>query len=209
MIEKLTGKNIVVFDTEIQKTIDGIAVTWAEHHKMGLSVACAFDYRDGDYKVYFEKDGKELCERLNDADLVVGFNTKGFDNLLMRTFKGSNNEPFLAPDSILKNWDILEQSRLATGWTENARFPKGLRLDDHLLGTFGESFMKTADGADAPKMFQDGHIGKLVTYCLADVRREKTLFEHIVQHGWVKTATHGQKYLDLTKIMNLLRESNQ
>jgi hypothetical protein len=198
-MEKLVGKNVVVFDCEIQNEIDGQKITWARHDLMGLSVACAFDYLTGDFNVYFEKDIQELCSRLNRADLVVGFNTTGFDNQLLRASKGD-----LKHDGELKNWDILEHSRKATGWTGQGYRPKGMRLDDHLLGTFGPEFLKTEDGADAPKMFQRGELGKLTSYCLADVRREKMLFEHIVQHGWVITKEHGKKYIDLNLINRVL-----
>ncbi len=195
-MEKLIGKNVVVYDTEIKNVVDGKQVTWGTKHLMGISVACLFDYRTGDNHVYFDKDVEALADRLNSADLVVGFNTTGFDNDVVRQNGGLN----LKAEKDLKNWDILEWSRKATGWKTAQMFPKGLRLDDHLLGTFGDQFMKTADGAEAPLMFQRGDLGTLTSYCLADVRREKTLFEHIVQHGWVKTLTHGKKYIDLTEI---------
>jgi hypothetical protein len=199
-LEKLNGKNIVVYDTEIKNVVDGIKVTWGTKNLMGISVACLFDYLTGDYQVYFDKDVEQLAHRLNAADLVVGFNTTGFDNDVVR----SNGGKSLWDDEKLKNWDILEHSRRSTGWTPKDRFPSGMKLDDHLEATFGEQFMKTADGADAPLMFQRGEIGKLTSYCLADVRREKTLFEHIVQHGWVKTKMHGQKHIDLSLINRAL-----
>jgi hypothetical protein len=199
-LEKLLGKNIVVYDTEIKNVVDGVKVTWGTKHLMGISVACLFDYLTGDYNVFFDKDVEQLANRLNDADLVVGFNTTGFDNDVVRSNGGEN----LLSDHSLKNWDILEHSRRSTGWDPSKQFPKGMRLDDHLEATFGEGFMKTADGADAPLMFQRGELGKLTSYCLADVRREKTLFEHIVQHGWVKTKMHGQKHIDLSLINRAL-----
>lgn len=201
-MKQLEGLNIVVYDTEIKNEIDLKTITWKDHDKMGLSVAALHDYRDGDTKIYFEEDATELAERLNQADLIVGFNHVPFDNKLVKAFA-----PNLKSDDALNNWDLLEMSRLAMGWTQKAKFPSGMNLDEHLKATLGPQFVKTDHGSQAPKMYQAGQLGKLVSYCIGDMRREKMLFEHIVQFGWVKTETHGQKYLDLTKIINLLRTS--
>lgn len=198
-LSDLVGKKIIVFDCEIENDVDGTIVTWARKDLMGFSVGCAFHYATGDFEVYFKEDIERLAQALNEADLVVGFNTKGFDNDLIRAQGGH-----LSADDVLKNYDLLEQSRRATGWTHNKPFPKGLRLDDHLLGTFGEGFLKTEDGALAPKMWRDGEHGRVVSYCLADVRREKALFEFVVQNGYVITPTHGKKFLDLAPIQEVV-----
>lgn len=191
----LTGKNIVVYDCEIENDVDGKKVTWARKDLMGLSVACLFDYRSGDFEVYFKEDIQRLAARLNEADLVVGFNILGFDNELVRAQGGD-----LKPDSELKHYDLLEWSRKSVGWTPNAKFPTGLKLDDHLEATFGRDFMKTEDGALAPKMWRDGKRGQVVSYCLADVRREKALFEHVWEFGWAGTKTHGKRMWDVKEI---------
>ncbi len=194
-IMDLAGKNVVVYDCEIVNDVDGKNVTWARKDLMGLSVSCLFDYRTGDFEVFFAEDIQRLAHRLNTADLVVGFNILGFDNDLVRASGGD-----LQPDSELGHYDLLYWSRRSIGWTENQRFPTGMKLDDHLLATFGESFMKTEDGAAAPKMWRDGRKGEVVSYCLADVRREKALFEHVFQHGWAATPVHGQKMFDLSSV---------
>lgn len=199
----LHGKNIVVFDCEIENDVDGKKVTWDRKDLMGFSVGCLFDYRTGDYGVYFKKDIQRFAERLNNADLCVGFNILGFDNELVRAQGGE-----LLPDEKLKHYDILYYSRLATGWAPGQKYPKGLRLDDHLRATFGDEYMKTEDGALAPKMWRDGKIGEVVTYCLSDVRREAMLFEWIVVNGHVSTNEHGRKNLDRTKIDTLMRPTD-
>jgi hypothetical protein len=189
-LSELQGKNIVVYDCEIKNCVgdrvNGKEITWETHELMGISVACLFDYQTGDFSVHLEDNLDELAARLNRADLVVAFNHINFDNRLLR---GSGLD--LKPDSELKNYDMLVESRLSIGWTPNKPFPKGCRLDDHLEATFGKKHMKTADGAEAPKMFQRGELGKLISYCLADVAREKKLFEKIWTTGEIRTATHG------------------
>lgn len=194
----MIGKNIVVYDCEIENVIDGKVISWDTYDKMGLSVACLYDYLDDDYKVYFREDIPALCERLNSADLVVGFNTTGFDNKLLRALGGD-----LRPDDSLKNWDILYWSRRAIGWKEGVRFPSGLRLDNHLESIFGDKFKKTGDGALAPVWWQEGKRSQVITYCLADVKRERMLFEHIFNYGWVSTLAHGCREIDRSELFKV------
>ena len=191
-VSGLNGRNIVVFDCEIKNVIDGKDITWNDHHKMGLSVACSYDFRTDDYEVWFERDVPRLCERLNSADLVVAFNQKGFDNKLLIANGGVINEE--------NHFDMLEESRRATGWSENKRFPTGLTLDEHLKAMFGEENMKTAHGAMAPVWWQEGRHAEVISYCLADVKRERMLFEFIATYGTVKTATHGNREINCRKI---------
>lgn len=195
----LNGKNIVVFDCEIENDVDGKVVTWERKDLMGFSVGCLFDYLTGDWGVYFKEDIQRFADRLNSADLVVGFNILGFDNELIRAQGGD-----LKSDEFLSHYDMLYYSRLAAGWKPGGRYPHGLKLDHHLEATFGKENMKTEDGAMAPKMWRDGRRGEVVSYCLADVKREKMLFEQIVTKGWVKTEAHGQKALDVSKISAVL-----
>lgn len=195
----LNGLNIVVFDCEIENDVDGTMVTWDRKDLMGFSVGCLFDYKTGDYGVYFKEDIQRFADRLNSADLIVGFNILGFDNDLIRAQGGK-----LKSDSELNHYDLLYYSRLAMGWTPSQRFPKGMRLDDHLQATFGKENMKTEDGAMAPKMWRDGRKGEVVSYCLADVKREKMLFEHVFNYGWAKTEMHGKRDFDRKPILNLI-----
>lgn len=190
----LRGTNIVVFDCEIENVIDGTNVTWNDHDRMGLSVACLYDFKTDDYSVFFKEDIVELCERLNTADLVVAFNQKGFDNKLLNANGGHVDES--------NHYDMLEESRLATGWREGERYPTGLKLDNHLSKMFGTDNMKTADGAMAPIWWKEGKRAKVVSYCLADVKREKMLFEFIAENGFVITQTHGRRALSRSKIFD-------
>lgn len=187
-LSDLRWKNIVVYDCEIKEPIgsvkNGTKIGWQSHELMGISVACTFDYETGDYDVYMDDNIELLAERLNRADLIVGFNHMAFDNQLLR-----KSGLALKPDSELKNYDILFHSRKAAG----GGFLKGLKLDDHLRHMFGPQLVKTYNGADAPIFWQERKLGKLISYCLADVRRTRLVFEHIYLHGVVSTEAHGTR----------------
>jgi len=189
-IGELVGKNIVVYDLEIKNlvgsVVDGKKIGWDNHDKMGISCGVAYHYKTGDYTVFMDDNIQELGRLLNQAEMVVAFNQVAFDNPLLRA-SGVD----LKSDSGLNNFDMLEESRLAIGWTPSQRFPRGCKLDDHLKATFGADFMKTEHGSEAPKMYQEGRIGELISYCLADVARERALFEYIWVNGIAFTESHG------------------
>jgi DNA polymerase elongation subunit (family B) len=189
---KLQGQNIVVFDCEICEPIAG-QVTWNRHDLMGISVACAFDFRSNDYLVFMKDNLEGLVARLNSADLIVGFNIINFDlPLVAATCKTALGLP-------LPVYDLLPESRRAAGWDESQRFPKGMKLDDHLEATFGREHMKTSNGEEAPRMWKDGRLGELVSYCLADVKREAMLFRHVWEGRPVRTPLHPERLLKSPK----------
>jgi len=174
-LEDLKGKNIVVYDLEIKKPIEKCSKGWASHDEMGISVGVAFDYREMRYRVFMDDNLDELVVRLNEfKTLIVAFNHISFDNKLLRatTPKGART---LLPDSNLKNYDMLVESRVGAKSTRN--FEKGFKLDDHLKTL--NLPMKTGEGALAPVWWQEGKIGKVIDYCVNDVTQEKALFEHI------------------------------
>jgi len=194
-VESLRGRNIIVHDAEIINLIgwphptQNRPITWADHDVMGISVICTFEYSDMEYHVYMKDNFKVFTEKMNRAELITGFNVIGFDHQL---YRGSGLD--LKPESELPTYDMLVESRKGLGWQEGSQnFPTGCRLDNHLRGTFGASFMKTANGEEAPKMWQEGRIGELISYCLGDAHRERMLFEYICSHGFVITDTHGAK----------------
>lgn len=185
-LQDLYGLPICVYDTEIENCIGENGITWESHDRMGISVAAVFDYRTGDTTVYLKDNMAKLAEHLNSARILVGYNIVNFDNRLCRA---SGVE--LKYEEELRCYDMLVEVRKGMGWTEGGRFPGGCKLDDVLVGTFGEKFRKTADGAEAPRMFQRGAMGELISYNIGDVRRERMVFEEAYLRGEVRTPTHG------------------
>ena len=201
MLETLVGKKIVVFDLEIKEEIGKNGVTWSTYDKMGISVGVAFNYFTMDYEIYMDDNIQDLRNLLATSDLIVGFNILGFDlPLLAATTKPVEKNPKL------EIYDLLYKSRESIGWKDGDRFPTGLKLDNHLEATFGKTEMKTADGAQAPVMWQQKKLGKLISYCLADVKREKMLFEHVLQKKLVKTTGHPDRLLGLPKFLEVQNE---
>lgn len=184
-MDSLEGKPIVVYDLETKNAVGG-EIGWTNYDKMGISVGCAFDYRTGDYNVYMDDNMEQLVGLLNEAELVVGFNHKGFDNNLLRGMGYS-----LKPDSELFNYDILEEARKAIGWVPGMHYPKGLKLDNLLEATFGRDSKKTEDGALAPVLYQQRKLGRLITYNVGDTNRTRRIFERIWHGQPILSPVHG------------------
>ncbi len=182
----LEGKNICVYDLEIKEEIDGKKITWGDHGLMGISVGCLFDYRSMEFKIYMDDNIEQMTQRLNEADLVSGFNIIDFDNKLLNATTTTQLR------SDLKFFDLLVESRKARGVD---RYAKGMRLDDHLEGTFGKTEMKSANGSQAPAMWKEKRLGELVSYVIRDVRQEMMLFEHVWNEKPVKTINASQPWL--------------
>lgn len=190
---KLAGSNIVVFDLETKVCPGKDGISWSDYHKMGISVGCMFDFRTLDFTAYMDDNMPELAKRILDADLVVGFNIAGFDlPLLAATLETMGIHDLLRMGMELPIYDMLVQSRVAMGWRQGDQWPRGLKLDNHLRATFGDKMLKTEDGADAPIFWEQRKLGKLVSYCLADVRRESALFRHVWEKETYITDAHGE-----------------
>jgi hypothetical protein len=149
---------------------------------MGISVGAAYDYLTGEYSVYMDDNLPKLIDLLNSADLVAAFNHISFDNNLLAGVAEANGWPELA---IKRNYDMLVESRAGA---KVDQYAKGFKLDAHLKATL--RIQKTGDGGDAPALHQAAKIGELASYCLADVHRERLLFEHIWGAGYV-VCEHG------------------
>lgn len=176
----LAGKRIAVFDAEIKKPIEQCSRGWRSHDEMGISVMVIFDYATMRYRVFDDKNHEEALFMLHDYDFVVGFNTVGFDwKLINATWK-------FGAERRSRDYDILREIWVAKGLNPNVFNPAthgGFKLDDVAGETI--NMRKTANGALAPIMYQNGEIAAVTDYCIEDVRIERTLFEHCVDHRYI------------------------
>lgn len=186
----LNGKNIVVYDLEIKNPIEKLSNGWSSMDEMGISVGCAYDYRANRYRVFMDDNIQELVDRLNEPEtMVVGFNTVRFDNALLRASKLD-----LKPDEELNNYDMVQVSR--KGARVN-NFAKGFKLDEHLKACGLP--LKTASGAQAPLLYQEGKIGELIDYCLNDVAQEKALFQWMHFTGLLACGHNSGQFFRIKK----------
>jgi hypothetical protein len=176
--------NIVVMDAEIKNHIGRNGIGWKDYNKMGISVASTYNFKTRDYSVFMGDNLNLLPQVLRSADLVVGYNIEDFDiPLIENTPEAECSEPLN-----LKTYDMLKELRN----TNEKPLRGGLALGNVLVATFGDTFGKTEDGAEAPEMWQQQKLGRLITYSIADVTREAWLFSQIWHQKYVVSPKWGQ-----------------
>ncbi len=147
-----------VFDLETQRSWNEVG-GWHRADRMGISCAVLFDSKQNRYLEFLENRIGDFIEHLKTLPLVVGFNIKRFDYLVLR---GYTDFDF----SRLNSLDILEhiQQRL------NYR----LSLDHLASATLGAE--KSANGLLALKWWKEGRIREILDYCIKDVELTRDLF---------------------------------
>jgi hypothetical protein len=192
------GKNILVYDLEIVNEVDGKEVTWNDHHKMGIAVGVVYSFLTGDFRVFLPdmrregNDWEAMVEALAEGQMVSGFNVHNFDHpLLSSGLPLGESDPRIASIRS-RTYDLLYESRLSMGWRPGEKWPKGLNLDSHLEACFGFSLKKTENAAEAPKIYKSGDCGRVISYCIADVRREALLFDRVWKLGKIASTSHGE-----------------
>ena len=166
----------IVLDLETQKTFDEVGGR-ANLHLLRVSVAGIYSYDQDQFKIFTEWETPTLGNLLLKAGLVVGFNIKRFDFPVP--------EPYLKRS--LKHFpalDILEEVEKHLGHR--------LSLDHLVQATLGES--KTGSGLDAIRYLRSGEIEKLKSYCLADVRLTRDLYEYGKRHGFLRYQRNQEYY---------------
>lgn len=166
MTKKLTALPIIVYDLETQNTFEDVG--GQEHtDKLKISVAGVWDYQDQTLKCYREGELQTWLPKIKRAELIIGFNSKNFDHIVLRKY---------FPDydlNQIKHLDILEQVYKKLGFR--------LKLQSLVETTLGEG--KSGSGLDAIEYYRMGDFASLEKYCLDDVRLTRDLFEYGVRHG--------------------------
>jgi DEAD/DEAH box helicase domain-containing protein len=125
---------------------------------------------------YLEDQIGRLIGDLQKVDLIVGFNIKRFDYLVL---KGYSDFDFLT----LNTLDILEDIYNRLGFR--------LSLAHLALETLGAA--KQADGLQALKWWKEGRIRDIVDYCKMDVKLTRDLFLFGRQNGYLLFRNRAQK----------------
>jgi DEAD/DEAH box helicase domain-containing protein len=160
-----TEPRIVYFDLETQKTAQDVG-GWQNSHLMRVSVAVIYDSLEQRFVSFTEDKIDDLLERLEKADLVVGFNIKRFDYAVLGAYTGKDLRE-------LNTFDILEDIHQRLGFR--------LGLDHLAKETLDQG--KSAHGLMAVDWFRDGEMDKLTKYCEDDVAITRDLFLHGLNNG--------------------------
>lgn len=198
----------VVVDVEIQRTIEEVG-GWDATEKMGVAVACVWDYRTARMRVYGPEDVLALRERLLKADRISGYNIFNFDfpviwgiakpDWLASSPKDAAAKPdYAALKTMLrpKTDDVLRRIWQAQGFDPDKWQPGmgGTKLDDVAGTTLGSR--KIGEGAMAPVWYQKGLVQRVCNYCADDVAIERDLTDFVDRYGYVllRSKTNSLEY---------------
>lgn len=176
--------NIIIFDTEIKHGVITdknpaqpgykYSAGWKDFSGMGVSVIGVFDFNKQQYRVFCDDNfdaWRELTER---SSRIISFNGDNFDNPLLEA-NGLGFDP-------AKSLDLAALIWRAAGVPEGEH-PKGLGLDAICKANGIDG--KSGNAADAPQDWQDGKVGRVIDYCLCDVRATVDLYYQIIHIGHI------------------------
>lgn len=163
---------ILTWDLEILKPVESLPGGWSDVREGHAGISCLVvrDNETGRSHLYDQHTLDAAVDHLNSADLLVGFNSIGFDSAVLL---GVTNRHIVAPQ-----YDILAET-----WKALGRRQKGWKLNDVCARTLGLS--KSGTGEFATALAAAGRWAELFDYCMGDVHITAELFNHIVREGWI------------------------
>ena len=158
---------IVFLDIETQKLAQDVG-GWEFKDEMRVSVVVTYNTKDEKFNYFTEEDIYSLLDELLSADLVIGFNIKGFDYAVL--------QPYFKFDLLkLPTLDLLEVIHRRLGFR--------LSLDHLARVTLGKA--KSGSGYQAVAWYREGEMEKLKEYCQRDVEITKELYEFGKEHKYL------------------------
>ena len=185
-------QRILYFDLETQKSAEDVG-GWGNIHDMKLAVGVVWDSCEQEYFSYQENTALQLVEKLQTADLVVGFNVKKFDYGVLQPYADFDLDEITTFDMLI---DINKKL--------------GHRLSLNHLAENTLNAKKSADGLVSLQWYKEGEIDKIIKYCRQDVEITRDLFLYGESHGYVKYSTRSGVVKDLKvdwKIPSLMSPS--
>jgi DEAD/DEAH box helicase domain-containing protein len=164
-----------VFDLETQRSAAEVG-GWQRADRMGISCGVIYDAQKNVFNEYSENQISSLIEDLKEFELVVGFNIKRFDFLVL---KGYSDFDF----TTLNTLDILEDIHRHLGFRLSLA-----HVTQETLGT-----TKTGDGLQALKWWKEGRLREIIDYCKMDVKLTRDLYLFGRQNGHIIFRNRDQK----------------
>ena len=160
-------KNLLYFDLETQKSAEDVG-GWSHIRDMRMSIGVTFGTRQGEYKIYGEKQVDQLIAELMRADLVVGFNNLRFDYEVLHHYTVMDLRQIPTLDMMVELQKTLNHR---------------LSLDSLAVSTLGVE--KTAEGTQSIEWLRQGRLVEIAEYCCYDVKITRMLHEYGVKHKQV------------------------
>ena len=159
-------RRTVLFDLETLRSAADVG-GWHKAYRMGVAVGVVCFLEEGRLEVYPEARVRALVDALRGASLVIGYNIKRFDYLVLAGYTG---EDFART---LPTLDLLEDVASRLGF----RVGMG-HLAQETLG-----IGKSADGLQSLEWVRQGRLDLVEEYCRKDVEILRDLYLHGRREG--------------------------
>lgn len=167
----------IVFDIETSNQFSDVGSS--DPAALDISVVCIHDSETSKYLSFLQKDFADLWKYIEQADMLIGFNSDHFDIPLL-------NKYYPGDLTHIKSLDLLKEIHTSFG--------RRIKLDIIAEATLGEK--KSGNGLQAIKWWRDGEQQKVIDYCIQDVKVTKDVYDYALKHGKVK-------YKDLGKVKEI------
>lgn len=164
-----------VFDIETQKSAQEVG-GWHRADLMKVSCIVLYDSKKDQYLEFLEDQMDDFINHIKKYDLIIGFNNKRFDNLVLKGYSDFDI-------GSLPTLDILENVHNRLGYR--------LSLDNLAKATLNAE--KTADGFQALRWWKQGKIREIVDYCKMDVEITRDLYLYGQKFGYLLFTNKAKK----------------
>lgn len=181
----MTLEDVVVYDAEIKRCIPDknsylrpnleYCAGWGDFPNMGISVVCAFDFRERMPRIFLADNLHQLGPMFM-GRCAAGFNNIGFDEKLLEA-NGIKLPLADGTGKVLPSFDLHRAVRKAVGDPETGPCTPGRKLNDLARVNLGS--VKTGSGALAPVEWQNHKYGYVIDYCMRDVILTARLIERL------------------------------
>ena len=159
------ARDIIVYDIETKDTFQDVGTRDAK--KLHISLIGMYSYNENKYYSYTEDELPDFWRKLENCDLLIGFNNKGFDDQVVSAYFPEITK--------VTSFDILEHVHNSLGFR--------IKLDNIAQATLGTG--KSGDGLKAVRLYAEGKIEELRAYCLDDVKITKEIYDFAKANGYL------------------------
>jgi len=150
----------VVFDIETKNIFQDVGR--ADPVLLDISVVCIYDYDTDQYLSFLEEDFPKLWPYIEQADVLIGYNSDHFDiPLLNKYYPGDLTK--------IKSIDLMAEIKKSLG--------RRIGLGAVAEATLG--YGKSGNGLEAVTWWKEGKVDEIIKYCIADVKVTRELYEHM------------------------------
>lgn len=148
----------IVYDIETKESFQEVGSR--DPKKLHISMIGMFSHLENKFLSFTEDELPLFWRRLENCDLLIGFNSHGFDNQVCAAY-------FPEMDKV-PSFDMLEAVYKNLGFR--------IKLDNLAQATLGTG--KSGDGLKAIQLYKEDKIEELRAYCLDDVKITKQLYDY-------------------------------